>query len=238
MTQSWHDVLFAHWRIDVGELRRAVPPHFELDLFEGTAWLSIVAFLMSNVAPRATPALPWLSRFPEINVRTYVRAAGRPGVYFFSLDAAQWLAVATARVLFNLPYYIAEMTIERHADCIDYRSSRRTGGPARFEASYESFGEPFEARPGSLEYFLTERYCLYHQRRGGLPYRLDIHHRPWSLQEARADIRENSMAAASNLTIAGGADLLHYARRIDALAWAPSLIGAPSARKPVPSPAT
>ena len=110
MTQSWHDLLFAHWRVDVSEMRRAVPAAFDLDLFDDEAWLGVVPFYMTNVGLRAAPALPWLSAFPELNVRTYVRVADRPGVYFFSLDAARWLAVAAARTLLNLPYYTADMT--------------------------------------------------------------------------------------------------------------------------------
>ena len=113
MTQSWHDLLFAHWRVDVSEVRRAVPAAFDLDLFDGEAWLGVVPFHMTNVGLRATPAVPWISAFPELNVRTYVRVADRPGVYFFSLDAARWLAVAAARALLNLPYYTADMTLER-----------------------------------------------------------------------------------------------------------------------------
>ena len=134
MTQSWHDLLFAHWRVDVSELRRVVPAAFDLDLFDDEAWLGIVPFHMTNVGLRATPTVPWISAFPELNVRTYVRVADRPGVYFFSLDAARWLAVAAARAFLNLPYYTADMTLERRGDGLDYglrvapaspRSSRR-----------------------------------------------------------------------------------------------------------------
>ena len=124
MTQSWHDLLFAHWRVDVSELRRAVPAAFELDLFDHEAWLGIVPFHMTNVGLRATPTVPWISAFPELNVRTYVRVADRPGVYFFSLDAARRLAVAAARALLNLPYFTADMRLERRGDGLDYRSAR------------------------------------------------------------------------------------------------------------------
>jgi uncharacterized protein YqjF (DUF2071 family) len=118
MTQSWHDLLFAHWRvgvsemrIGVSEMRRAVPAAFDLDLFDSEAWLGVVPFHMTNVGLRATPAVPWISAFPELNVRTYVRAADRPGVYFFSVDAARSLAVAAARAVLNLPYYTAAMSL-------------------------------------------------------------------------------------------------------------------------------
>jgi uncharacterized protein len=221
MTQSWHDLLFAHWRADVSELRRAVPMAFDLDLFDGEAWLGIVPFYMRNVGLRAMPALPGTSEFAELNVRTYVRVASRPGVYFFSLDAASRLAVAAARTLLNLPYYTAGMTIERRGDGLHYESRRRPRGPAVFEATYEPTGAPFTAAERSIEHFLTERYCLFHQTRRGQPYRLDIHHPPWSLQTARAEIVTNTMAAAAGLTIDGAPAMLHFSRRQDVVAWAP-----------------
>jgi uncharacterized protein len=230
MTQTWHDLLFAHWRVDASEIRRAVPPSFDLDLFDGEAWLGIVPFHMTNAGLRATPWLPWLSAFPELNVRTYVRVANRPGVYFFSLDAGRWLAVAVARTLLNLPYHAADMAVERHGDDLRYESARRRGHPARFEAAYAAVGAPFAAPAGSLEHFLTERYCLYHHDRRGQPYRLDIHHRPWSLQVARATITTNTMAAASRLTLDGAAALVHFARRQDVVAWPPVRLAAGDSR--------
>jgi len=145
MTQSWHDLLFAHWPVDVSAVRRAVPAAFDLDLFEGRAWVGVVPFYMTNVGLRATPALPWISRFAELNVRTYVRVEGRPGVYFFSLDAARWLAVVAARALLNLPYHAADMTLDRRHDGLHYESARRRGEPAAFEAVYAPSSAAFIA---------------------------------------------------------------------------------------------
>ena len=221
MTQSWHDLLFAHWRVDVSEVRRVVPAAFDLDLFDGEAWLGIVPFFMTNVGLRATPALPWVSTFPELNVRTYVRVADRPGVYFFSLDASRWLPILAARMFLNLPYYAAEMSVERRPDDIRYESVRRARERVEFKALYEPTGRPFVAAAGSIEYFLTERYCLYHHNRRGHPYRLDIHHLPWSLQTARAEIIANSVAARY-MTLEGAPALLHFARRQDVVAWLPA----------------
>jgi uncharacterized protein YqjF (DUF2071 family) len=221
MTQSWHDLLFAHWPVDAFHMRRAVPNVFDLDLFDGEAWLGVVPFYMTNVGIRAVPSLPWLSAFPELNVRTYVRVADRPGVYFFSLDAGRRLAVAAARAFLNLPYHAAVMSAERRDAAVHYQSRRRTGYAA-FEAVYEPAGEAFTASAGSLEYFLTERYCLYHHDRRGRPYRLEIHHRPWSLQRARATITSNTMAPGSQLTISSSPPLVHFAGRQDVVAWAPA----------------
>jgi uncharacterized protein len=128
MTQTWHDLLFAHWPIDRAALAAKIPAGLELDLFEGQGWLGVVPFHMSNVAPRGVPALPWISAFPELNVRTYVRAGGKAGVYFFSLDAANPVAVGVARTLLNLPYYSAAMQVEtRTGGFITAAGGRRRG---------------------------------------------------------------------------------------------------------------
>lgn len=223
MTQSWHDLLFAHWPVDPIALRRLVPEVFELDLFEKRAWLGVVPFRMTNVGMRGVPSLPWLSAFPELNVRTYVRGGGRPGVYFFSLDAARWPAVQAANVSLNLPYYWADMTIERTGQDIHYASKRRTGD-AEFRARYAPTGEPFFATPGSIEHFLTERYGLFHQHRNGQPYRLDIHHAPWALQTARVEIAANTIATSLVRPLAPVPPILHFARRQDVVSWLPTTL--------------
>jgi uncharacterized protein YqjF (DUF2071 family) len=224
MTQSWHDLLFAHWPIDAATLASNLPPALELDRFDGKAWLGIVPFHMTNVAPRAVPALPWVSAFPELNVRTYVRVGGKPGVYFFSLDAGNALAVAVARGLFNLPYHQASMDVASVGDTIRYRSRRAedAGPSAWFAADYQPTGPVRTASPGTLEHFLTERYCLYTVGSGGAPRRVDIHHPPWPLQDATATIRCNTMAAASGLALPDQLPLLHFAKRQDVVAWLPA----------------
>jgi len=222
MTQSWHNLLFAHWPIDAALLAPKVPKPFELDLFDGSGWLGVVPFEMTNVGPRGVPTLPVLSSFAELNVRTYVRVGDRPGIYFFSLDAASAVAVRAARTLFNLPYHTADMTVESAGRQIRYRSIRRAGADAQFVASYEPISDVFTAPRNSLEHFLTERYCLYQHDHYGRPYRLEIHHPPWPLQNAEADLRRNSMAGASGLHIEGAPTLLHFARRLDVVAWLPT----------------
>ena len=224
MTQTWHNLLFAHWRVDVAALRKIVPTAFELDLFNNEAWLGVVPFYMTNVGMRGTPSLPWLSAFPELNVRTYVRIEDRPGVYFFSLDAARGLAVAAARTLLNLPYFRASMTVDSGREGVVYHSARRGRRPAVFRAEYSANGPPFNAARGSLEHFLAERYCLYHQTRRGTPYRLEIHHPPWPLQAARAEIQVNTMASASGIQVDDAPPLLHFARRLDVIAWTPTYL--------------
>jgi uncharacterized protein YqjF (DUF2071 family) len=221
MTQTWNDLLFAHWPVDVRSLRERVPTAFELDLYDGQAWLGIVPFHMTNVSPRFVPALPWVSAFPELNVRTYVRVGDKPGVFFFSLDAGNSVAVGAARTLLNLPYFTARMAVTLDGGEVRYES-RREGDPAAdFQAAYRRRGNPRPPQPGTLEYFLTERYCLYAVNHRGLPYRLDIHHPPWPLEPATAEIAVNTMAEAAGLRLPSLAPLLHFSKRQDMVCWAP-----------------
>jgi uncharacterized protein YqjF (DUF2071 family) len=222
MTQTWHDLLFAHWRIDRQHLRSLVPAALELDLYDGEAWIAVVPFRMTNVAPRGVASLPWLSAFPELNVRSYVTVDGTPGVYFFSLDASSRLAVAGARALFHLPYYKAKMRLDRDSEGLVRYRSRRTrpaGSAAELEATYRPIGPVFHPKEGSLEYFLVERYCLYTIGRDARPRRLDIHHPPWRLQEAEARFDVNTMADAAGIRLPESAPLLHFAQRQDVVAW-------------------
>jgi uncharacterized protein YqjF (DUF2071 family) len=221
MTQTWHDLLFAHWPIDVAQLRAKVPAAFEIDLFDGQAWIAVVPFRMSNVAPRGVPALPWLSAFPELNVRTYVRFGDRPGVFFFSLDATNPLAVAVARTVVHLPYFTADMECTAEDGWIRYRSERthKRNTPARFAARYRPSSTPVPPAAGTLEYFLTERYCLYTTDGRGRPCTLDIHHPPWPLQQAVAEFDVNTMAEAGGLQLPSVAPLLHFSARQDMVAW-------------------
>jgi uncharacterized protein YqjF (DUF2071 family) len=219
MTQSWHDLLFAHWPIDPDVLARKVPAELPLDVFDGRAWVGVIPFHMTNVGARGLPSMPGLSAFPELNVRTYVTLNGKPGVYFFSLDAASTMAVIGARTLFNLPYYRAAMAVHTAGTRVTYRSARRSEVNAQFLGAYEPIGSESFAVPGTLEHFLTERYCLYTTTRSGAPRRLDIHHKPWPLQIADAQITVNTMAAAAGITLPDVPPLLHFAKRMDVLTW-------------------
>ncbi len=222
MAQSWHDLLFAHWPVDAAMLRSHIPADLAIDTFDGQAWLGIVPFSMTGVRLRWTPPVPGLSAFPELNVRTYVTAQDRPGVWFFSLDAASALAVAAARLSFHLPYFHARMQCTQADGWVKYESHRmHRGAPSGvLEGKYRPTGERFEAPRGSLEHFLTERYCLYSADSGRI-YRGEIHHPPWQLQTAEAQLTRNSMAEAAGLALSAEPPLLHFARRQDMVAWAP-----------------
>src|SRR5256885_12363635 len=223
MAQSWHDLLFAHWPVDAGALRHHIPSSLDIDRFEGQAWIGIVPFSMTGVRLRWTPALPGLSAFPELNVRTYVTAQEKPGVWFFSLDAANAAAVAAARASFHLPYFRARMACEEKDGWIQYRSERthKKAPSAILEGKYRAVGEKFEAKGGTLEHFLTERYCLYSADTDGRVFRGEIHHPPWKLQEAAAQFARNTMAEPVGVTFARTEPLLHFAERQDMVAWAP-----------------
>jgi uncharacterized protein YqjF (DUF2071 family) len=219
MTQTWHDLLFAHWAIDPGVLARKLPVELPLDLFDGSAWIGVIPFHMTNVVPRGVPSLPMLSAFAELNVRTYVTVGGKPGVYFFSLDAASTLAVIGARTVFHLPYFRAEMAVSVGAKRVTYRTVRRSATNAQFAGTYEPAGAIASPLPGTLEYFLTERYCLYTTTRAGEPRRLEIHHKPWPLQPAEAQIAVNTMTVAAGIALPAEPPLLHFAKRMDVLTW-------------------
>lgn len=226
MAQSWHDLLFAHWAVPAKTLRPRVPAKLEIDTYEGQAWLGVVPFRMSGVRLRGTPALPWLSAFPELNLRTYVTAGGKPGVWFFSLDAANRAAVAIARAWFHLPYFRARMSCVERDGWIEYKSIRTHRGAAcgAFSGRYRAIGEATVAQPGSLEHFLTERYCLYAADGKGRILRGEIHHARWRLQAAEAELTSNTMPEADGINLPQAKPLLHFSKRQDMVAWAPRRI--------------
>lgn len=214
--QSWHDLLFAHWPIPAEMLRRFVPDALEIDQFDGTSWLGIVPFRMTGVMRRPLPNMPWISAFPELNVRIYVRHHDQAGVWFLSLDAPNPLAVWAARRFFHLPYYQALMSLRREGEIIHYGSQRKD---AAFHGTYRPTSEVYLAQPGELDHWLTERYCLYATAPDGSLWRNDVHHRPWPLQSASAEIQTNSMASFHGLTVEGPPAQLHYADRVDVVVW-------------------
>ncbi len=218
LAQSWLHLLFAHWRVPAEVIAPLLPAGLELDTFDGSAWIGVVPFQMADVHPRGTFTVAGLSDFPELNVRTYVKRDGKPGVWFLSLDAGNPVSVRVARRLFYLPYHDAAMDMFTEADCWRYRSERKDGR-ARFEATYRPTSEVFRSEAGSVDEWLTERYCLYSADARGRLYRCDIQHRPWSLQRAEGEIATNTMTQAFGITLPGDAPVLHYAERLDVLTW-------------------
>jgi uncharacterized protein len=218
--QSWSDLLFAHWPVPAATLRPHVPPALVIQEMEGSAWLGVVPFLLTGLTVRA---LPWGATFREVNVRTYVERDGKAGVWFFSLDADSGLAVWGARTFLNLPYRRARITMTRDGDDHLYEAHRRDGG-ARFSARYRPAGAVRHPLPGTLEHFLTERYCLYTTARKGGLTRIEIHHPPWPLQDAIAQVDAGGLLAADGVGVRGAPSLLHFARRLDVVVWSPEHI--------------
>jgi uncharacterized protein YqjF (DUF2071 family) len=210
--QTWEELCFLHWAVDADELRRHLPETVELDTFDGAAWLGLVPFAISNLRVRGLPPLPPLDGFRELNVRTGVTVDGKPGIWFLSLDASSRLAVEAAKRLYRLPYVHARMQMERIEDWVHVESARPGGA---FGARYRGDGDLFHAEPGSLEWFLVERYCLYTED-GGRLYRADIHHRPWELQRGEAHVDLNTMAP---LPLPDEAPHVLFAPRQDTVIW-------------------
>jgi len=223
--QTWHDLLFAHWPVDTRDVRRFVPDWLTIQEFAGSSWAGLVPFEMTGVTLRASPALPWLSRFPEMNLRVYVEYEGKPGIWFVSLDAARKPAVWAARRFTHLPYYLAKMSVLREGDRVRYRSTRADHSGVVFSGAYGPAGPVAEARPGTIDHFLTERYCLYTDGPHGHRYRLEIQHRPWPLQPATAQFDTNTVGAAQGLVLRGDPALLHFSRRLDVVGWGLERVG-------------
>ena len=214
--QTWDDLLFAHWQVPAADVREHVPASLEVETFDDSAWLGVAPFRLSGLRARGTLPLPRISEFLELNVRTCVRAGdGRPGVWFFSLDASSRLAVEVARRMYKLPYFHARMSAAQRGEWIDYECARIEEPGRVFSAGYRPTGAVFHAQPGSLEWFLMERYCLYTTDDRGALQRADIHHELWPLQAAEAVIE---LASVSPLAL-DGVPVCHFSRRQDVLVW-------------------
>jgi len=218
---GWRDLAFLHWPVPPDVVRPLVPASLEIDVFDKQAWIGVVPFRMEGVKMRGAPPVPTAHVFPEINVRTYVRAAGRAGVWFFSLDATSRLAVRGARFLYNLPYFDAEITLKPEAGAIHYESTRvHRGAPgATFVARYHPVGDIYEPEPGTLDHFLVERYCMFMvDPRSGLGL-LDVDHEPWPLQRGAVELSVNTMVDPTGISLPPVAPVVHVAGALDVRAW-------------------
>lgn len=213
MGQTWDDLLFIHYRVPVEELRALVPDGLDVQEHSGSGWLGVTPFVITGLRARGLLPLPFASSFRELNVRTYVIRDDKPGIWFFSLDASSQLAVEAARRLYRLPYFRADITVRPRGADLVYDCSRGAG--KAFSATYRPDGEVFNAERGSLEHFLTERYCLYAEHEGEI-HRAEIHHRPWPLQPAAASIDLNTMPP---LKVADDDPVVHYSARQDVVIW-------------------
>jgi uncharacterized protein YqjF (DUF2071 family) len=232
MNMRWHTLLFMHWPVPAEALRPFIPAQLPIDIFDGSAWIGVVPFTMSHVYPTLAPvSVPKLSAFAELNVRTYVTLDGKPGVWFVSLDCENKIAVRLARQFFHLPYMDAVMKCEQlplplgegwgEGGGITYSSQRIHKGepPAELVMRYRPAGPVMNAMPGSLEYFLTARYCLYSADKQQNIYRCEIDHGPWPLQPAACEVERNTMTEQIHLTLPAMQPHLLYAHQVDMVAW-------------------
>jgi uncharacterized protein len=220
MRQSWHQLLFAHWPVEAESVRQFIPPPLQLDVYEGQAWIGILPFHASGIRLRGLPPIPLASAMAEVNVRTYVTLEGKPGVFFFSLDATNWLAVHGAKRLYHLPYYWADIDVRTSFNGIDFHSVRHgvEGDSYQLYCQYRPVSDPAVSEKGTLEYWLTERYCLYSTHKSS-QYRCNILHQPWLLQRAEAVFHQNTMLQLPGVTLPYEPALLHYAERQDVVIW-------------------
>lgn len=218
MRQYWGKLLFMHWGLPPELVRPLVPPQLQLDLWEGKAWVAVVPFTMWGIRASFLPPLPGTSAFHELNVRTYVHYNGKPGVWFMSLDAAHRLAVWGARTFYHLPYFNADMGLRQNGATIEYSSQRTEAPPAAFAGRWTIGDELPTAQSGTLEFFLTERYCLYAVN-GPQLYRARIFHEPWPLRRATLHEYDSTMLEAHGLTTPDTPPLLHYAESIGVDIW-------------------
>jgi uncharacterized protein YqjF (DUF2071 family) len=220
---SWHDLCFLHWRVEAAEIAALLPAGLEVETFDDDAWIGVVPFHMTDVSPRGLPRVRRLADFAELNVRTNVTAGGKPGVWFFSLDATQPVAVRIARALFHLAYLDARIETRREGDAVRYTSTRTHlgAGVAELAVRYWPTGPPVQSRPGTLEHFLTERYCLYAASRRGRLMRLQIDHAPWPLQPAVAELERCTMTRPLGIDLGPEPPIAHFAKRLDVVSWLP-----------------
>ena len=226
MLHTWHDLLFMHWPVPVDAFRPHVPRAVEIDTYDGQAWVAVVPFRLSGIRLRGFPPLPWVSMFAEVNVRTYVTYRGQPGVWFLSLDANSRFNVYMARAWYRLRYFHAAIACGRRDDSVGF-SSRRIHAPVRpaeLRSRYRPTGQVSRSQPGSLEHWLTERYCLYTADRHGRLFCAEIHHEPWPLRAAEVETEANTLAAAAGIDIPDVPPLLHFADPIDVAVWSPQRV--------------
>jgi uncharacterized protein len=216
MYQSWRHLLFVHWEISPETLQSTLPKGLVVDTFQGNAYLGLVPFTMRNIRPILCPTVPYLSNFHECNVRTYVRDSNgdNPGVWFYSLDAANRIAVQLARTLFHLPYFYADMSLKEKHNTITYET-RRTQNDAFCKVHWEYDASTYLAQPETLDYFLCERYRLYAEKKGIL-YTGLVHHTPYPLQHVTSlEIRQNLTDAAGFAPLTTPPLTTHYSAGVD-----------------------
>ena len=234
--QNWRDLLFVHWSLPPEAIAPHLPPELELDLWQGQAYVTRIPFSVEASRPALVPT-PLGMDFLEVNLRTYVRPKGtdgrlgEPGIFFFSLEASSWLSAAGARMAYGLPYFPARMRMSKRGLHFDYESRRILGSAAALSASWDVKDAVGPASPGTLEYFLVERYLLYVTRIGRL-LRARVRHRPYPLFRVDVSSLSESLIQAAGLPSVRSAPIAQFSSGVDVdIEW---LQGQRSWQWPVP----
>jgi uncharacterized protein YqjF (DUF2071 family) len=244
-SQRWNNLLYAHWPVPASSLAPLIPEGLQVDTFLGSAWLGIMPFKMDRIKVRGLPPIPGARSFPDLSLRTYVREerTGTQGVVCLSLDASNLLAVAAGHAFYRLPYHWAKMHLKQNSEGeFSFYSCRRFAGQTVvFKARYRGLGPSqklMESRPGTLEYFLIERYCLFATNQDGQPIRANLHHSSWPLEDAEAEIEQNNLAEVLGLRLPEQAPVLHYSRQLAVYVWPAELVRPAMVTRPVTAVAT
>jgi hypothetical protein len=240
ISQRWNDLLFVHWPIAASAMAAVLPEWLEADVFQGSAWLGAVPFWLDRIKIRGIAQIPGFGRFPDLSLRTYVRDrfTGAAGIYSFSIDAGSLLAVLAARMIYHLPYHWADMRMDQRGEReVTFFSRRRLArSEIIFNAQYRGLGPTSklaDPRPGSLEHFLSERSWLFSTNRAGEPVRIHLHHVPWPLEEAEAEIERNDLPASIGLRLPDCKPVLYYSRRLAVYLWPAELLRPALSAQPV-----
>ncbi|KKI92857.1 hypothetical protein WQ54_06630 [Bacillus sp. SA1-12] len=221
MRQTWRNLLFLHWPIPIEKLRPHIPSALQIDTFNGSAWLGIILFVIDGIFPFGVSSLSLTPRFPEINVRTYVKCNGKPGIYFMSIDVGNWASLKIAKKWYRLPYHSAEISFRKEGQTF-HCQSRRKGyehTPIVFKSKYVPISGVYFPKEGTLDHWLTERYCLFSSHNGINIYCGEIHHRPWPLQKAEIELGINTLFTPYQFDLSGVNPIAHFSTGVDSLMW-------------------
>jgi len=221
MRQSWRNSLFIHWPIPAEVLRPHIPSVLEIDTYNGSAWLGVVVFVMGGIYPRGLSSISLTPPFPEINVRTYVHYNGKPGIFFMSLDVGDWASCTIAKRWYRLPYKKADISSRKEGQTFYCQSVRKgTKNPlTSFQVKYTPLSEVYFPKDGTLDDWLTERYCLYSTNNGINIYCSEIHHRPWPLQKVEAEISRNTLLMPFKIDGTEVQPIYHFSKGVDTFFW-------------------
>lgn len=221
MRQTWKNVLFLHWPIPLEKLRPHIPTSLQIDTYKGTAWLGIILFVLEGIYPFGLSSISLTPKFPEINVRTYVTYNGKPGIYFLSIDVDNWASLKIAKHWYHLPYHSAHISFQKEGESFHCHSVRRENrnDPLSFHCKYASVSDVYAPKEGTLDHWLTERYCFYSSNNGVSIYCGEIHHQPWPLQKAKIELVNHTLFTPFHFDLPEEKPVIHFSPGVDSLMW-------------------